>query len=245
MGPRTCSPDVPLCVDLVGPGAPPASHLSRDRARSCHICARTGRIPLTSAPGLGPSLQHLHWDWAHPRYISRFAQSGRMARCIFVCTRAHTHTRTYTHAHTYSHTHTRPGGTLRVASRIRPFIFYFSVLFWGTGARVQSAVERRDGVCYFNHKRCALPPTSAPGLTGLTPAHVCAGTERAHPPPTSAPGLRRCDAVDLRFAEIKQAALQAEARVCVRVCVCACVRVRVCVCVCVCVRVRVRVRACA
>ncbi len=25
------------------------------------------------------------------------------------------------------------------------------------------------------------PPTSAPGLNGLTPAHICAGTEWAHP----------------------------------------------------------------
>ena len=40
-------------------------HLRRDWARPCHICAGTGLIAATSAPGLGSALPHLHRDWAH------------------------------------------------------------------------------------------------------------------------------------------------------------------------------------
>ena len=35
----------------------------------CHIRARTGLTPATSAPGLGPPLPHLRRDWAHPCHI--------------------------------------------------------------------------------------------------------------------------------------------------------------------------------
>ncbi len=46
-----------------------APHLDRDWARPCHICARTGLTPSTSAPGLGSPRPHLHRDWAHPVHI--------------------------------------------------------------------------------------------------------------------------------------------------------------------------------
>jgi hypothetical protein len=35
----------------------------------CHICTGTGPAPATSAPGLGPTLPHLHRDWARPCHI--------------------------------------------------------------------------------------------------------------------------------------------------------------------------------
>jgi hypothetical protein len=184
-----------------------------------------------------------------------------MARCIFVCTRAHTHSLTLTHTHThiviYMH-------VLAVALCVLRLVFghLFSIFRFYFGAQARAcnppwsaatvcAISTTSGAPYRPHLRrdCAGSPlpTSAPGLNrltpanvcaaiaGPTPAHVCAGTERARPPPTSAPGPRRCDAADLRFAEIKQAALQAEA-LCVCVCVCVCLCVRVCLCLCVCVR---------
>ena len=41
-------------------------------AHPCHISARTGPTPATSAPGLGPPLQICTGDWAHPlRHLHR------------------------------------------------------------------------------------------------------------------------------------------------------------------------------
>jgi hypothetical protein len=64
---------------------------ARKRRRS-HICAGTGLVSATSAPGLGsPLLPHLRRDWTCPSQRHRLARSGscavrvarlRVARCV-------------------------------------------------------------------------------------------------------------------------------------------------------------------
>jgi hypothetical protein len=53
---------------ITGLGSP-LSHLRRDWAHPCHICAGTGLTPATPPPGPGSPLPRLHRDCAHPRRI--------------------------------------------------------------------------------------------------------------------------------------------------------------------------------
>jgi hypothetical protein len=71
-------------------------HLRRDWAHPCHICAGTGLISPTSAPGLrsplphlsapgsGSFLPHLRQDWAHrlPRVQASFVQSKKACSSV-------------------------------------------------------------------------------------------------------------------------------------------------------------------
>jgi hypothetical protein len=61
---RVCADtaDFETVLPLVKPIAPP--HLHRDWAHPCHLCARTGLTPATSAPELGSPLPHRHRDWS-------------------------------------------------------------------------------------------------------------------------------------------------------------------------------------
>jgi hypothetical protein len=58
-------------------------HLHRDLAHPCHLCARTGARPRTSAPRLGTRLPHLRLHARCSLIGSRV--SVCLSRCLFVC----------------------------------------------------------------------------------------------------------------------------------------------------------------
>ena len=69
-----CSPLPHLRQDWLGcstatsaPGQ--GSHLRRDWAHRCPVCAGSWLTAATSAPGQGSPLPHLHRDWAHRCHI--------------------------------------------------------------------------------------------------------------------------------------------------------------------------------
>jgi hypothetical protein len=85
------------CAHLHRDWAHPCAHLHRDWAHPCHICAGTGLIHATSAPGLGSPPPQLHRDWAHPCHIC--AAAGLAAAARAAEPQGHgTHGHVWTHA---------------------------------------------------------------------------------------------------------------------------------------------------
>ena len=153
----------------------PLPHLCRDWAQPCHICARTGLTPATSAPGPHAQVKGCRW------HRSRRAASARPAASDLPWARIRSRSWDMRSSKCRAQAPPRQRDDRR-ARRHRAGSRCPLLTSWRAKRMVWPALARPCHICTGTGLTAA---TSAPGLG--SPCHICTGTGLA--PATSAPGL--------------------------------------------------------